>query len=251
MSVPHKFATEFTQIDVKKLDENFDSISGPTGIKFPDGTIQNSAAWDTFKSAQTFTTSGSWTCPDGIYLVQLTMFGGGGNGGVGATYVNGGTTFYSGGGGGGSSAVINNYRVAVVPGTEYTVTVGAATLPSSFGPLVTINPGVSGVNAAGSNTGDGGAGGAAYDVGSTTNTSTDRSFTYPQSSAGNNGTSGTANSNNNAQIGGDGGSLPIFNYAGGTTNGASAAANTGAGGAGTNYTGTGGSGGSGLVIVQW
>lgn len=281
MTIPNKFVSESTKVlDVKKLDDNFDyalsrienpngwnvvpegteltfSYAGtqvlkvkPGGVQFGDGSLQSAAAWDTFKYAQTFTASGNWTCPEGVYQVQLTMYGGGGNGAPGSTYSTGGTTFYSGGGGGGSSAVINNYRVAVVPGTTYAITVGAATLASSFGPLVSINPGVSGVAAVGSNTGDGGAGGAAYNVG-TTYTSTDRTTTYPGSAAGNNGGTGTTSSNNNNGIGGAGGSLPIFSYAGGSPNNGSAAANTGAGGAGGNNGGAGGSGGSGLVIVQW
>lgn len=221
------------------------------GIVFPDGSVQTAAAYDTFKNAQTFTTSGTWTAPTGIYLVQLTMFGGGGRGGAGSTYTVGGTTFYSGGGGGGSSAVVWNYRVAVVPGTVYTVTVGATTVASSFGALVSVNPGITGNNASGSTAGTGGSGGSALDVSSQLITTTVARTTTPQSFAGNAGGNGSNSSNNGAAIGGTGATTPFYNYAGASPNGGSASANTGAGGAGANYTGAVGQGGSGLVIVQW
>lgn len=221
------------------------------GIVFPDGSVQTAAAYDTFKSAQTFTSSGTWTCPTGIYKVQLTMFGGGGRGGAGSTYSSGGTTFYSGGGGGGSSAVVWNYRVNVVPGTVYTVTVGATTVASSFGALASVNPGVTGNNASGSTPGTGGAGGGALDVsGQLITTTVDRTST-PRSFAGNTGGTGSNSSNNGAAIGGAGAATPFYGYAGALPNGGSAAANSGAGGAGANYTGGVGQGGSGLVIVQW
>lgn len=228
-----------------KMDEN--------GIYFPDGTYQTSSAYDTFKYAQTFTSSGTWTCPAGIYQVQLTMFGGGGKGGNGSQYTSSGSTFYSGGGGGGSAAVVWNYRVDVAPGTVYTVTVGATNLASSFGALVSSNPGVAGTNASGSTPGTGGAGGSALDVSGQVITTTVNRTTTPQSFAGNTGGAPLANSKTTTAVGGNGATTPFYNYAGATGNaGAAAAANTGAGGAGNGGTaGIGGNGGSGLVIVQW
>lgn len=223
------------------------------GILFPDGSVQTAAAYDTFKYAQTFTATGTWTAPSGVYKVQLTMFGGGGKGGNGSQYTSSGSTFYSGGGGGGSSAVIWNYRVDVVPGTVYTVTVGASTLASSFGALLSVNPGIAGTNASGSTAGTGGAGGAALDVSGQVITTTVERTTTPQSFAGNTGGAPLANTKTTTAIGGNGAATPFYNYAGATGNaGAAAAANTGAGGAGNGGTaGIGGAGGSGLVIVQW
>lgn len=216
------------------------------GIVFPDGSVQTSSAYDTFKNAQTFTASGTWTCPANVYIIQLTLFGGGGNGRTGTTFNSGGSTFYTGGGGGGSSAVIWNYRVAVVPTTAYTVTVGAGTIASSFGALATANPGNSAINS------NGASGGSAFNVG-TIITLTDRT-TAPQSVAGNAGSGGSQSQSNGNATGGAGGTTPIFNNVGGAPNGGNAAANSGAGGAGALYNATpatAGLGGSGLVIVQW
>jgi len=223
------------------------------GVYFPDGTYQTSSAYDTFKNAQTFTSSGTWVAPAGIYRVQLSMFGGGGKGGNGSQYSSGGSTFYSGGGGGGSAAVIWNYRADVVPGTTYTVTVGATNLASSFGVLVSANPGVAGTNASGSTAGSGGAGGSALDVSSQEITTTVERTTTPLSFAGNAGGGPLGNSKTTSSVGGNGAATPFYNYAGATGRaGASAAANTGAGGAGRGGSaGVGGNGGSGLLIIQW
>lgn len=66
---------------------------------------------------QDFTSSGSWTCPSGITRAQVIAIGGGGGGG-------GGRNNNTGGGGGGAGAFVNQI-VTVVPGTSYTVTIGA------------------------------------------------------------------------------------------------------------------------------
>lgn len=67
---------------------------------------------------QTFTSSGSWTAPTGVFAVEVFAVGGGGGGGGGGT----GTTRMGGGGGGGAAI----YRmVSVTPGVTYTVTIGA------------------------------------------------------------------------------------------------------------------------------
>ena len=72
------------------------------------------------QSPQTFSTAGNqtWTCPAGVYEVQVEATGGGGGGGgVGANYD-------CGGGGAGGSYV--RYTVNVTPNTVYKLTVGAA-----------------------------------------------------------------------------------------------------------------------------
>lgn len=65
--------------------------------------------------AATFTASGTWTCPAGVYTAFVRVIGGGAGGG-GADY---------GVGGGGGSAVENTSIVKVTPGTVYTITIGA------------------------------------------------------------------------------------------------------------------------------
>lgn len=66
----------------------------------------------------TFTASGTWTCPAGVYTAFVRVLGGGaGGGGKQANYTNPG--------GGGGSAVENTAVVKVTPGTAYTITIGA------------------------------------------------------------------------------------------------------------------------------
>ena len=66
----------------------------------------------------TFTASGSWTCPSGVTQILLDGCGGGGGGSCGAG------SAANGNGGGGASSVIGRV-VTVVPGTIYTITIGA------------------------------------------------------------------------------------------------------------------------------
>ncbi|MBA3022931.1 MAG: LamG domain-containing protein [Sideroxydans sp.] len=68
----------------------------------------------------TFTASGTWTAPAGVTSVDVEMWGGGGGGGGGEGDNS------DGGGGGGGGAYSRTTTVTVVPGTTYTVTVGAA-----------------------------------------------------------------------------------------------------------------------------
>lgn len=68
-----------------------------------------------------FNSSGTWTCPAGVYSAKFLVVGAGGaGGGVG----NGGATQYVSGGGGGGGAV-KLVDLAVTPGTSYTITIGA------------------------------------------------------------------------------------------------------------------------------
>lgn len=66
----------------------------------------------------TFTSSGTWTAPAGITSVDVEVWGGGGAGG-------GQNQNSDGGGGGGGGAYSKKLSIAVVPGNNYTVTVGA------------------------------------------------------------------------------------------------------------------------------
>jgi len=68
-----------------------------------------------------YTSSTTWLCPAGVFSVQVECWGAGGGGGGSAAASSTGNR--SGGGGGAGSYV--KRTIAVVPGTTYTVTVGA------------------------------------------------------------------------------------------------------------------------------
>lgn len=72
-----------------------------------------------------FTASGSWTCPAGVNYIDLTHVGGGGGGAN-----RNGTT--NGGGGGGAGATVRR-RIAVTPGVQYDITIGAGGAVGSAG----------------------------------------------------------------------------------------------------------------------
>lgn len=73
-----------------------------------------------------FTSSGTWTCPSGVYSAEFLVVGAGGAGGGTSTAV---THYGAGGGGGGGS--VKKINLAVTPGTSYTITVGAKGTGSS------------------------------------------------------------------------------------------------------------------------
>ncbi len=65
-----------------------------------------------------FSSSGVWVCPPNVFSVNFTMCGGGGGGGAGDGGAN------PGGGGAGAMSIID-CPITVIPGTTYTITVGA------------------------------------------------------------------------------------------------------------------------------
>ena len=67
-------------------------------------------------NSKTFTADGTWKCPTSVTNIWISGYGGGGGGG-------GGNTTGAGGGGGGS--IQNTVVVTVVPGTSYSITIGA------------------------------------------------------------------------------------------------------------------------------
>jgi MSHA biogenesis protein MshQ len=91
----------------------------------------------------TLTATGTWTAPAGVTSVDVEVWGGGGGGGGGDG------TRSDGGGGGGGGAYSKTTAITVVPGTTYTVTVGAA-------------------GTAGPSAGNGGAGGDSWFINATT-----------------------------------------------------------------------------------
>lgn len=89
------------------------TISDTGALVLPSGT--NSQRPSQASTLASFTSVGttSWTCPAGVYSVEVLVVAGGGGGGAWV------------GGGGGGGGVIYRPAFSVTPGTTYTVTVGA------------------------------------------------------------------------------------------------------------------------------
>lgn len=185
-------------------------------------------------STVTITTTGTWTAPTGVTQITVECWGGGGGGGA--------ATINSNGGGGGAGGAYAKSTLTVVPGTGYTVTIGAA---GSAGTSSAVNGGSGGntwfstnttVIAKGGSggTGNNGAGGAGTSSGSIGNVAT-----YAGGSGVTGSSSGAGGGGGGAGSGGAGGN------ASGTTGGtgtATGGGNGGAGGAsGGNNSGTAGS----------
>ena len=96
----------------------------------------------------TFTASGTWTCPAGVYTAFVRVLGGGGGGGGHPAHN------LAGDGGGGGAAVEITSIVKVTPGTTYTIIIGAGGAGSSG------NGGNGGNSSALGITGYGGSGGS-------------------------------------------------------------------------------------------
>jgi hypothetical protein len=133
-------------------------VSGTGSLTLPSGTTANRPAITS--TVQSFTTVGttSWTAPTGVTQVEVLVVAGGGGGGARHS------------GGGGAGGLIYNSAFPVVPGTSYTVTVGAG----GIGGTETAGFGVSPATTSGSNSifGSltaigGGAGGSNSNIGST------------------------------------------------------------------------------------
>jgi hypothetical protein len=191
-----------------------------------------------FKTPGTY----SWTVPNGVTLIWVTIVGGGGGGGGGSSSSSGG---YGGGGGGGG--IIYHLPLKVSPGKTLTITVGAG----GNGGAVDYN----GANGGNSQiTGDdlglnpiaygGGGGGAgtsnAYGSGGPGGTI--RPFVY--SGIGSKGGDGYYAPNNSYYTNG-GNSLGL----GGGSNGGTGAYGGGGGAGVRGYAG--GKGGDGIVIIEY
>ena len=72
------------------------------------------------QSPQTFSSSGTWTCPAGVTSIQVEAWGAGGSGG--------GNNSNSDGGGGGGGGAYSRSTITVIPGVTYTVTVGTGAI---------------------------------------------------------------------------------------------------------------------------
>lgn len=192
---------------------------------------------------QTFTVPGTstWTCPAGVSTVQVEAWGGGGGGGgTGTANAN------KRAGGGGAGAYTLNTAVAVIPGNNYTITVGSGGAggngnnngvvggSSTFGGATVVANGGNGGGASNSAVfGIGGTGGAAG------------------TTAGGAGAAGSAASS------GKGGDAPNGGVGGagvGPNNNGLGGVNPGGGGSGGAYNGffggsNGGRGGNGQVVI--
>ena len=108
---------------------------------------------------QVFTSSGTFTVPDGVTRVKVTVAGGGGNGGNARANFQpsprgGGVTPAAAGGGGGGGVAIK-FVTGLTPGGTVSVTVGGAAGTSSFGAFVSATGGGSAANANGAPGGGG------------------------------------------------------------------------------------------------
>lgn len=180
-------------------------------------------ALPTFKKRgmEAFTSSGSFTVPEGVYQIYAELVGGGGAGGA----VSGDTSGSGGGGGGYSAGYLD-----VSPGETISVTVGGAGSNSTFGGL-TANGG-----SAGTAGGSGGAGGG--------------SSSGDINTKGNGGGQGTPNTLGRLAIGGHGGGSFFGGGAPGSVGGGIAGGAYGGGGSGA-VSGSGGAGAAGVVKVSW
>jgi len=182
---------------------------------------------------QLFTASGTWTAPAGVTTIWVDAAGGGGGGGGCAN------TASSNAGGGGAGAAVKASRQAVVPGTAYTVTIGAG--------------------------GNGGAAGGANNgaTGGTTSLGALISLTGGTGGDGANGAGSAGRPSGGAGGSAGGYGTPTLNglggggiFAGSTTNqGLAASGNSGClyggGGNGAAQNAAGGNGAAGFVHIRW
>ncbi len=191
------------------------TISSTGSLTLPSGTTaQRPSQASTLVS---FTTVGSstWTCPAGVYSVEVLVVAGGGGGGNGLTPNDGN-------GGGGGGGVIYRPAFPVVPGTAYTVTVGGG---GAAGSINTSQRGTNGGNSVfGSLTAIGGGGGGSD------------SGNQPGLSGGSGGGGGTSGSGGTGGAGttGQGFSGGLANSPGGGGPGGGGGGGGGAGGPGGN-----------------
>ena len=236
------------------------------------GTMTNSYVGD---RGQVFTSTGTFTVPDGVTAVKVTVVGGGGGGG--GTPSSSGTGHTGGGGGGGVSI---EYVTGLTPGGAVSVTVGAGGAggtgnatgatggTSSFGAYCSATGGAGGAGAGSGGYGGGGAGGTGsggdINISGFPGSAANSTYSCSGGGGGSGGPvltffgSGPCNTFPiMAAYGGQG----FINGTGGavkTSLGASGNAGTGNGNGGSGIKqqlnlgiGTGGAGSAGIVIVEW
>jgi hypothetical protein len=132
-------------------------------VVFNDGSTQNTAS--DYRST-TYTANSTYTKPDNLKAIRVTIVGGGGSGGPanGSTTTQGksSVTYNSrGGSGGGGGTVVAWVDAASVPGSPVAVTVGGVSGTSSFGTLASATGGTTGTTAGSNQNLAGAAGGTA------------------------------------------------------------------------------------------
>jgi hypothetical protein len=195
-------------------------------------------------ATQTFTESGTWTCPTGVTSIQVECWGSGARGD------NCSSTYSGAGNGGGGYSKVNSMPVTV--GTQYTVTVGTANGSTNTsvtsGAVSCIALYSNSHSGAGTGTGDtvvGGGNGA------------NKYNTYVSSGGGGcgNGSAGNASFNTGGTGANGGGNGGKGGMGGSHENGTPGAYPGGGGGGGGFFTdgfrGTGGDGAAGQVILTW
>jgi hypothetical protein len=202
------------------------------------------------QTTQNFTSTGTWTCPAGVTSATIQCWGAGGGG---VTTPN--TASYGGGGGGGGAYASS--VITVVPGTNYSVSVGTGSAAtnggnSSFNSTTVVAVG----GTAGANL-TGGLGGASASCTGTTKNSGGNGgngVTGTNSGGGGGGAGSTGNGGNaTAATAGTGTTLNGGNGgAGGTVAPGNPGLNYGGGGAGAyGKSKTGGSGADGYVTITY
>jgi hypothetical protein len=231
-----------------------------------------------YKNLEIFTTvaTTTWTAPIGVTTVEYLIVAGGGGGGNG--YDN------AGGGGGGAGMVLSGI-ISVIPGTAYTITVGAGGAGGAGDQTTPVNPGrtnadgsvgsnsvFSSITALGGGAGLGSRTGGGIGISQVSNTSAATGGSGTGGGSGGKGGGGvTGNgSNNSSTTGGAGGAGIISTITGssitygvggagansgtqnGGSNGTTNRGNGGQGGGATSFNATnGGNGGSGIVIIKY
>lgn len=230
------------------------------------------------QTTNAFTATGTWTCPTNVFSVQVEAWGGGGSGGTAV----GQTGFRAAAGGGAGGAYVKSNRIAVTPGTVYTVTVGAGGVSVNSNGTATpggdtwfsssstvLARGGAGANSLATSNADltspGGVGTAAGSIGDVKNAGGSGSAGFNPSGggyAGGGGSSaGTSAAGNSAVNTATGATAPAGGGKGGngrTTNGGNGTAGTAPGGAGGGawaaaFTSVraGGSGAAGKVVLTY
>lgn len=213
-----------------------------TGGAGADGSIRVTA-YQLFEN-----TSGtySYTVPDGVYSLQVEVWGGGGNGG---------TRTSSGGTGGGGGGAYSSSVIPVIPGQTFSYTIGAAASDSYFGNNLVLAKGGSSV---GNNTTGGGSGGSSGSGIGQIKFSGGNGANSSRNNGGGGGSSAGIETNGTNGSGTTGGIAPAGGGNGGNgsrTNGTSGVAGSGPGGGGggskrnNNGTTSGGAGAPGAVRI--